>query len=304
MREIMSEKYFHMFANGDDAKDFITSEEDFKAAFNRFAICSHRNVDVTVLSFSVEDTHPHALLRGNLENCSRFVRDFEDKSKRSIARRRGSLEGTNLHCELYEINDTRYLMNVAAYTIVQATKDGKAVMPYDYLYGTGALYFRSRYTILPWMIGNDLKVKEPVRFRDLNAREKLRICASKELIPEDWLVCNGFILPTNYVDIKDFEQIFRTHNCFRTFLCSNRSKDEDIINRMSSTRGVLLDDQEARKICAEACLRIFGRPSTYSLSTDQRIILARSLKKDYNVSYRQLATLVKIPQNELRKYIK
>lgn len=299
----MEIKYFHMFANGDDAKNFITSEEDFKAAFNRFAICSHKT-EVTILSFSIEDTHPHALLRGTLEACTRFVRNYENTSKRSIVRRRGSLDGMNLHCELYEINDERYLMNVASYTIVQATKDGKPVMPYDYLYGTGALYFRSKHTILPWMIEGDHKITDPQRFGDLTIREKLKLCTSKATVPDDWLVCNGYILPTNYVDIQGFEQIFRTHNCFRTFLCSSKNKDEEIMNRMSFTRGVALDDMEARKLCADMCTNLFGRPTTYTLSTDQRILLARQLKKNFNIAYRQLANLVKIPEGELRKYVK
>ena len=35
------EHYYHMFANGDDAKNFITDESEFKAAFNRFALCQY-----------------------------------------------------------------------------------------------------------------------------------------------------------------------------------------------------------------------------------------------------------------------
>lgn len=299
----MEIKYFHMFANGDDAKNFITSEEDFKAAFNRFAICSHKT-EATVLSFSIEDTHPHALLRGTLDECTRFAKNYEEISKRSIARKRGSLDGVNLHCELYEINDERYLRNVASYTIVQATKDGKPVMPYDYLYGTGALYFRSKHTILPWMIEGDHKITDPQRFGDLTIREKLKLCTSKATLPDNWLVCNGYILPTNYVDIQGFEQIFKTHNCFRTFLCSGKNKDEEIMNRMSFTRGVALDDMEARKLCADMCIDLFDCATTYTLSTDQRILLARQLKKNFNIAYRQLANLVKIPEGELRKYVK
>ena len=52
--------YYHLFANGDDARDFILDEEDFFAAFNRFGVCAAAT-GVTVLSFSVEDSHPHAL---------------------------------------------------------------------------------------------------------------------------------------------------------------------------------------------------------------------------------------------------
>ena len=298
----MEKHYYHMFANGDDAKNFITTKEEFKAAFNRFGICSVDS-NVEVLSCSAEDTHPHALLHGTLEDCTAYKDSYEDRSKRSIVQRRGSLDGVNLHCELYEIDSEPYLRNVAAYTIVQATKDGKAVMPYDYLYGTGALYFRSKNSVLPWLVDDNGLVCTPREFGTLSEREKRMYSLSKAKIPDNWLICNGFILPTNYVDVKGFEGIFRTHNCFRAFLSSGRNKDDEIVSKMSSARGVLIEDLEARNLCHAACLTLFGKSTTRTLSIDQRLILARHLRKAYGLSLRQLSFLTKIPEIELRKYI-
>jgi len=103
-----NENYYHMFANGDDAKDFITSEDEFRVAFNRFALCQYLS-GAKVLSFSVEDTHPHALLFGDYEECFKFKTMYESLTLRSIWRRRGTKTGTVLHCELLEIDDVKYL---------------------------------------------------------------------------------------------------------------------------------------------------------------------------------------------------
>ena len=298
----MEKHFYHMFANGDDAKNFITTEEELRAAFNRFGICSVGS-NVVVLSCSVEETHPHALLYGTLTDCTGYARSYEDRSKRSIVQRRGSLDGVNLHCELYEIDSESYLMNVSAYTIVQATKDGKAVMPYDYLYGTGSLYFRSKKAVLPWLIDDKGMVCTPCEFGTLTEREKRKYSLSKANIPDNWLICNGFILPTNYVDVKGFERIFRTHNCFRVFLCSSRSRDDEIVAKMSSARGVVIEDLEARNLCREACMTLFNKPTTRTLRTDQRIALARYLRKTFRLSLRQLSFLTKIPESELGKYV-
>lgn len=127
----MERKYYHLFANGDDAKDFITTENEFKSAFNRFAVCSYLS-GATVVSASVEDSHPHSLLWGYQHQCESFKNFYEKISRRSIVQRRGSLDGVRLNCQIYEITDNQYLKAVGTYTIVQATKDGKAVMPYDY----------------------------------------------------------------------------------------------------------------------------------------------------------------------------
>ena len=295
--------YYHMFANGDDAKNFITTKAEFKAAFNRVGLCAYIT-GVVVVSFSIEDSHPHALLWGTLEACSRFKILYERMSIRCISRRRGSADGVVLHCEIYEVTDESYLKNVAAYTIVQATKDGKAVMPYDYLYGTGALYFRSRQTVMPWLIGEDGMVHSPVKFGSLKVREQLAYCGSKTRISADWLVCNGFILPTNYVDVARFESIYKTHNCFRAFMCSGKSRDESIMAKMSEIRGIALEDLEARRISETVCLELFGKRTSRHLATGERLELAQALRSRYHIAHRQLSFLTRISEDELRKYIR
>lgn len=50
----MTRHYYHMFANGDDATDFITTESEFKAALNRIAVCANLS-NATILAASIED---------------------------------------------------------------------------------------------------------------------------------------------------------------------------------------------------------------------------------------------------------
>ena len=298
-----TEHYYHMFANGDDAKNFITSEREFKAAFNRVGLCAFIT-GVIVVAFSIEDSHPHILLWGTYEDCLKFKMLYESMSIRCIARRRGSADGVVLHCELYEVTDESYLKNVATYTIVQATKDGKAVMPYDYLYGTGALYFRNEFSVLPWLIDNFGKVTEPVKFGSLKDKEKSEYCWSKTYVPDEWLVCNGFILPTNYVDIRRFESIYRTHNCFRAFLSSGKNSDAPIAAKMAEIRGVQIEDLEARRICETVSFDLFSKRTARHLNTEERLQLAQTLRSRYHLAHRQLSFLTYIPESELRKYIR
>ena len=297
------EHYYHMFANGDDAKNFITDEKEFKAAFNRFALCQYLT-GATVLSFSIEDTHPHSLLYGSYQRCRAFADMYVDLSIRSVVQKRGSKDGLILSCEILQIDDEQYLKNVGTYTITQATKDGKAVMPYDYLYGTGALYFRSRNAILPWMIDDSGHQIEPVKLGSLPVMEQRRLSGSRICLPPDYLVCNGFVLPTNYVDVRHFESIYRTHNCFRAYMSSGKARDEEILRRMSEWRGVVIEDIQARELCRESCQQLFGKQTTRHLSTTERISLAQNMRKLYKISYRQLSSLVGIPELELRKYVK
>jgi len=62
--------FYHLFANGADASNFIASEQDFVYQFNLVGISAH-NTKAKVVAFSIEETHPHFLLYGTSRKCIR-----------------------------------------------------------------------------------------------------------------------------------------------------------------------------------------------------------------------------------------
>ena len=300
----MSKQYYHICADGNDARYFVLSDVDFFAAFNIVAVCA-ANTPICVVAFCLEDSHPHFLLFGTLEECTRFKLLFEDLYRRHAAETRKKGSKLVLHCEIYPIGeDESYLRNVAVYTIIQPTKDGKRVMPYDYLWGTGSLYFRRGYYTPVWLFDEQGNVCQPVRFQDLSVQCRREMIHSRRLtIPGDWWVCNGWVLPTNYVDVPKFESIYQTHNCFRVFLSNSRKKEEEILLRMAKARGIMLEDSEAREVCGNESKALFGTRDPRKLSPEQRVRLAQILRSKYRMSFRQMATCVRLPESEIRQYV-
>ena len=297
----MLKNYYHMFANGDDAKNFIISERDYIFEFNLIGICAHEK-GVKVLSFSIEDSHPHALLYGTEKDCKSFRTTYELSSLRHIAATRGSCDNVKLRCEITLIEDEDYLRNVGVYSIIQPTKDGKSIMFYDYRWGSGSLYFRPEHHIPLWMVGKDGGTIPPVRYDSLSARERRRICG-RHSIPDDWLICDGIILPTNYVDIKGFEDIYHTYNCYRAF-CGAGSKQLSVVQEgMASVRGLLMDDMEARQKCMDIAFELFRMRDPRKMDLQQRLLLAKELRHRFHLSTRQLATLARLPEGEISKYV-
>jgi hypothetical protein len=301
----MNKEYFHVCANGADARNFIVREADYFAAFNLIGVCA-ANTQAVVVSFSIEDSHPHLLLWGTRAECSRYKVLFETLYGHYAAATRDGGSELTLRCELYPIGDEEdYLRNVAVYTIIQATKDGKAVMPYDYRWGTGSLVFRKGFYTPVWLFDAGGEICRPVPFGTLGARAKRALLHSRELsIPDHWLVCNGVILPTNYVDVPRFESIYGTHNRFRVFLSSPRKREEMMLARMSEQRGVSMEDLEARKTCGDVCKQLFGTRDPRRLDTSQRVRLAQQLRRLYRLTFRQLATLVRLPETEVRTFVR
>ena len=298
--------YYHITANGADARNFIVGNADYYAAFNLIGVCAANCPGVIVVSFSIEDSHPHILVWGTRENCALFKDRFEDTYIHYAAATRKGGADMILHCELYPIGDDEdYLRNVAVYTIIQPTKDGKPVMYHDYRWGTGAMYFRNRFYTPVWYFDENGEICKPERFGDQNSLTKRALLHSRMwTIPDNWLVCNGFILPSNYIDIPRFENIYRTHNRFRVFLSSPRKREEEMLLKMAAYRGVMMEDQEARKLCGNVCKMQFGTRDPRRLDTTKRVALAQRLRREYHFTFRQLATLVRLSEVEIRTYIR
>ena len=298
--------YFHITANGADVRHFITCEAEYYAAFNLIGVCAANCPGVIVVSFSIEDSHPHILAWGTREHCAHFKDCFENLYRHHVAATRKGGADLVLHCELYPIGeDVNYLLNVAVYTIIQPTKDGKPVMYHDYRWGTGSMYFRNSFYTPVWYFDEKGIIQQPERFGDQDAVTKRLLLHSRSLtIPDDWLVCNGFILPSNYIDIHRFERIYGTHNRFRVFLSSPRKREEEMLCLMSEQRGVMLEDMEARKVCGDVCKKMFGTRDPRRLDAPQRISLAQELRRLYRMSFRQLATVVRLPETEIRTYVR
>ena len=297
-------RYFHLCADGVKARNFIQGKKDFIAAMNIIALCA-ANSGAVVVSFSLEDTHPHFLLYGTLAECSDFARMFETVYGHYAASTRSGGADLAMEIELYPADtDEQHLMKVAAYTIIQPTKDGKRVMPYDYPWGTASLYFRTEGYIPVLMRDGRGGVFSPVTFGSMGYMQRRGILHSRKYsIPGSWLVCNGVILPDNYVDAARFESIFKTHNCFRVFQAGSKAMEKEILLHIAAVRGVAIEDSQARRLCGDECLRLFGFRDPRRLESLDKIRLAQNLRTAHRLTFRQLSTLVRLPEYELRRYV-
>lgn len=295
-------QFFHLCSDGKESRDFITSNKDFVAAMNIIAVCA-ANTEASVIAFSLQDTHYHFLLYGEMTECIRFRDTLEKTYRHYVSASRKDTGNAVPAGELYPIGDNDYLMNAAIYTIIQPTKDKKPVMPFDYPWGSGSLYFRCRNHIHIWHLDDEGNTLQEITFGSLTSTEKRKTLHSHSLsIPEHWLICGGIILPQNYVDITLFESIFKTHNCYRVFLGNSSKKEEEILMRMAQYKGITIEDTEARRLGSDTSKEMFGTSFPRRLTPHQKIKLAQNLHRKHNISYRQIASIVNLPEDEIRRY--
>ena len=269
---------------------------------NIIAVCA-ANTGIVVVAFTIEDTHPHFLLWATRGDCARFISMFDCIYLHFATRNRPKGSCPHIRLEMYPVANGQSLRNVAVYVINQPTKDGKKVMPYDYPWGSGSLYFRTSFVPV-WLIASDGSLVKPVQFSSLESTKKRRILHTRQYsIPGDWLVAGDIILPTNYVDVARFEAIYSTHNAFRVFMSNNKSRDDEIRASIAQSRGIQLEDMEARQLCGDECKLMYGTRDPRRLDAMQRVDLAKMLRRKWRLSLRQLASLVRLPEIEVRRYV-
>ena len=294
--------YYHLCSDGELTPRFITGDHDFRIVFNLIGV-SAAHCDAIILSFSIEDTHLHSLLYGTRESCVCFKTLFEESWLHHVGRVRGTRKGAEIDLDIIPVDTRDYLMSVGTYTIVQPTKDGKQVMPYDYRWGTGSMYFRGSGHRSIWSLDEQGDRIDPVRAGELSRHQLKQVLGTHRSIPSHWQICNGILLPDNYVDVVHYERIYQTANCYRVFLASNRNKDQLVQQRIAEFRGVAIDDAEARQLCKEFVQSKFGIKDIRRLDGQQRIMVAQQLRRQYKLSARQIASLVHLEYAEVCKYV-
>lgn len=297
-------EFFHLCSDGNQSPDFIIDRKDFVAAMNIMALCA-ANTDVEVVAFTLEDTHLHILLYASRSECVNFKTMYEATYLRYAARNRNGRNPFRVELEIFETaGDSDYVRNIAAYVVIQPTKDGKGILPFDYEWGSGSLFFRAGKLPLVWLLGDDGAIHKPLRFgcMTVDAR-RATIHSRKYTIPDNWLVCNEIVLPTNYVNVPLFEDIFKSHNRYRVFLSNNSARDAEILKRMADERGVMLDDLEARDKCAAECKAMYGFRDPRRLEPRHRIDVAQLLRRKYRMTIRQIAKLIRLPESEVARFV-
>lgn len=87
-------------------------------------------------------------------------------------------------------------------------------------------------------------------------------------------------------------------------MCSGKNNDAMVLNAMAEARGLAMDDLEARTVCASLCKQKYGVQSSKFLNMQERLLLAQDLRSQYHLGYRQIAFLSRLPEFELKKYVR
>ena len=295
--DILVENCWHFSTDGNAVDTLFWNDGDFRDGMNRMALLNGL-FNVVVLAFALMDNHVHFILYGDRSECDKYIHEFVRRTSIHISRYHGErhkLKGIPISCQ--KIDTQFYLKTAVCYVLRNPTVAGLPVSPFDYPWSSGPLMFRKEgYWCSPgWYdsASQDLQ--------DMNGVQGKAFFKSHEQWNSEWKVVDDMVFPGEYVAYDMAERLFRTHKAFLYFLGMNKESDiEALEGRISS---LSIPDQEMRQHKNELCKELFGESSVRRLDMSQRILLARTMKKRYQSSPKQIARVCGLVYDEVKDLI-
>ena len=257
-------------------------DEDFKDGMNRIFVLQERH-KVIILAFVLMDTHVHFVLWGDLRECKMFMLEYIKLTSRSIAQKYGERHKfEHLFPDYQAIGDDRYLKTAICYVLKNPPVGGLAYNALEYPWSSASLYFRRQgyWTSPGW---NSL-MKSSADYSVRNLRTLLRC---RDLPEKSFSLIGDLVFPGEYVATNVVEKLFRTHRAFNFFMCI--SKETDVESVQGAISRLTIPYSELQQHKNELCRSRFNVDTIRSLSTNQRLSLAREIKASYNCSPKQIA---------------
>lgn len=298
-QDIAIKNCWHFSTDGNAVDVLFNDDKDFLDGMNRVFVVLQA-YGVIILAFSLMDTHVHFVLYGEFEECNRFMHDYMKRTSRYISVRHGERNKTDNVPINYQVVDTAfYLKVVICYTIKNPPVAGIMFNALDYPWSSGPLYFRRAgcWSSPQWMFDkDDLRMSAGMSTRDKRNMMKTRIVPEKDV-----RMIGDLIFPGEYVAYELVEQLFKTCRSFNFFMCI--SKEDEVDSRGGIISHLSIPMQEMRQHKNELCYSMYGTESVRTLTTTQRVRLAKALKSKYNSSLKQIIRLSGLVYEEVKNLI-
>lgn len=288
----MEKPHFYHYATEGLKDDILfASAAEFIAGINRIALCLLRlglDHPVQVICFCLMDNHLHIILYGTETDCNLFMESYKQTTELWL-RHHGNGNGPGKVWRIghWQIGDKERLRTAIAYIHRNPTAAGISVSPAGYRWSSAPLVFADS----SWVALYGKRVGEI----SVNARK--RLFNSKIQVPEEWMLLpDGLLWPGEFVNYRLMERQFDSVQDYQ--FCLNKRVEEDVNLEMRSS-SISLPDGEISARARGMAEKLYGVRDMLRLTAQQRLYLARLLKKETGASVKQIARVVRLKLAEI-----
>ena len=285
--------FWHLYTNGEQMEIIFTGPSDFIFGITLLGCCAAEFPRCRILTFSLMSNHIHIILAGPYEDVVALFGLFKSRLGFYLARRGRCCRMERFVAETFQIPDLRALRS----EIIYVHRNGYLVhpdcTPFSYWWSAGVYFFNPVAKMLPSRA-----------FSDLAIQKQRAICHCRTVsLPPGYRVVENFspdgetppeplLLPSSFCAISEAESYFwDAHQYFRELIRDHEAYGE--IARRLGDRIFLTDDELFGAVCS-FCAREYGLPQPGLLSGDQKVVVARRMRFDYNASPKQIQRILKL----------
>ena len=277
----MEKALFHLCTN-ENHSDIFISEYDFRTAINIMALCLSLFNGLELYSFEFMSNHLHMLISGSRDEIDSFFRLYVKTLSKFFRAENNPKDLSDLSYSCHIVETPVHLQNVIVYIHRNASVvDGK-ISPYTYKWGTGRYYFnpeaRARYD------ANRKKVT-------LNQRQLFSHSRKFDDVSGLYMVDN-YISPLSFCKSEEGERLFTGPGKYLYMLAKNVESSKSIASEIGER--IMYNDYELYPVLVKKAVELFGANNLMSLTSGQKLRLAKDLHYDYNSGNKQICRLLKI----------
>ncbi len=284
-------RYIHYASKGFVHEIMFANEEEFIAGMNRIAVCIALCIAagrrVNIIAFCLMDNHFHFILHGTEEDCSFFVDNYARLTAIWITKHRDQALIEKIITGYWYVS-LEDLPEKIIYVFRNPQQAKMKLVPHGYRWSSAFLTFSDT----TWMLADARKVA------DISIREIRKITSSHVDIPGNWLVLrNGMIWPGCYTATSHVEKQFPTVQSFMYSL--NNHKVDQKTNEEMAEGAFSLPDAEVRARAKQLGREFFQKMRIAECSADERLKVARLLRKELKCNTKQLARVLHLTKEAL-----
>lgn len=257
-------------------------DDEFKAVMNIIAFVAFLYNDIQIFTFEVMSNHLHFALSGEIERIRRFLRVLVTKLASSPVLRDSSASIIKLDFRILPIDSLENLRNVISYVNRNGFVVNSDHSPFSYPWGANRYFFnpeaKSRFQSCGTRATCVLK-------RDLFHSDRLAKVPSV-------IILDGYVSPACFCHIEEAESFFRSGWHYFHKVSRDVEAAKDIAGAIGES--IFYNDDELFSVAASVSVKKFGRPSSATLSKEEKVEVARLLHYDYNATNKQVSRVLKI----------
>jgi len=276
-------EYWHVWSPENHPLIF-TSELNFKTGMTVFGLCAKLFPDLVILSFELMSNHLHITVRGPKFLVMEFFKLLRSALGKAIS---PSPDLSAFNCSLRRLESESEVRNSITYGNRNGFLVNPDTTPFTYRWGANRYFFN------PEAEDRFARESKPLSVRNVRAISHSKLFDGVN----DLMMLDDYACPLSFCDIKQAESLYRNASNYFYEISRNIESHKQFAQVIGES--IFYTDDELFRISCEIANERFNIQSPRSLSANQKVLMAKTLRYEYNSTKKQIRRILDIDLNSL-----